>query len=273
MGLDLIGYKPWSGKRTEHNRRFLVIADSIVKQKLSSRWLLGLLILGTFLVHIIPIILNSLRPHEVLESSVMIDYMEGGLFYIFDIILVSLVCSDLIAEDIRSNSIVLYLSRALPPERYLIGKWLGAMSVICLFTLVPPLAMSVAITATQTGPDYVASLAVIGQTFLAGLWTALFLVPIGLMISALTNKKTYAGVGTFMFFFVLSIVAAILSQMSNDWTLLSPQNVLNDTYHVLFGLTLPGDVNLVLLGVMALVLTVPPIIPVYYRILRKGVGK
>jgi ABC-type transport system involved in multi-copper enzyme maturation permease subunit len=273
MGLDLIGYKPWRGKRTEHNRRFLVIADSIVKQKLSSRWLIILLILGTFLVHIIPIILNSLRPHEVLGSSVMVEYMEGGLFYIFDIILVSLVCSDLIADDIRSNSIVLYLSRALPPERYLIGKWLGAMSVICLFTLIPPLTMSVAITATQTGPDYMASVAIIGQTFLAGLWTALFLVPIGLMISALTNKKTYAAVGTFMFFFVLSIMASILSQMSNDWTLLSPENVLNDTYHILFGLTLPGNVNLVLLGVMVLALTVPPIAPVYYTIKRKGVGK
>ena len=273
MGIDLIDYKPWNGKRTEHNRRFLVIADSIVKQKLSSKWLIGLLIMGTFLVHVIPIIFNSLRPHDVLEATFMVDYMQGGLFFIFDIILVSLVCSDLIADDIGSNSIVLYLSRALRPERYLIGKWLGAMSIICLFTLVPPLVLSIAITATQSGPDYVASAAVIGQTFLAGLWTALFLVPIGLMMSSLTNKRTYAGVGTFMFFFVLMTVSLILGQMSNDWTLLSPQNVLNDTYHVLFGLTLPGNVSLVLLGIMVFVLTVPPIALVYYRIMRKGVGK
>jgi ABC-type transport system involved in multi-copper enzyme maturation permease subunit len=270
MGIDLIDYKPWSGKRTEHKNRFLVIADSIVKQKLSSKWLIGLLIMGTFLVHVIPIIFNSLRPHDVLLPSFLVDYMQDPLF---DIILVSLVCSDLIADDIRSNSIVLYLSRALRPERYLIGKWLGAISIICLFTLVPPLAFSIAITATQSGPDYVASAVVIGQTFLAGLWTALFLVPIGLMMSSLTNKKTYAGVGTFMFFFVLMIVASILSQMTNDWTLLSPENVLNDTYLVLFGLNLPVGVSSVLLGIMVFVLTVPPIALVYYRIMRKGVGK
>ncbi|MCX6650387.1 MAG: ABC transporter permease subunit [Methanomassiliicoccales archaeon] len=273
MGLDPIGYKPWAGKRTEHNRRFLVIADAILRHKLKGKWFLGMLILGTFLVHILPLIIYSTVPHEDLSATLMRDYLGDGLFFIFEVILVALVCSDLISEDIRSNSIILYLSRALRVDGYLLGKWCGAMVTVCLFTLLPPMAVSIAITATQSGTDYISSLTVVGQTFLAGLWSAAFFVPIGLAISSITRKRTYAGVGTFMFFFVLMIVASIFSGFSADWALLSPQVLLYDYHTVLYGLTLPGDTNVALLGAMAFILTVPPLLLVYLRVLRKGVGK
>ena len=128
----------------------------------------------------------------------MADVFKGTLFYLFTSILVSMVCSDLIAEDVRSRSLTLYMSRALRPENYLVGKALGALAVISIFTLLPPLVMAIAVTATQTGGDYLASLGVLGRTLIASVLATAFLVPLGLMLSSLTTRKTYAAVGTFM---------------------------------------------------------------------------
>ncbi len=249
MGLDPIGYKPWDGERTEHGRRFLVVAESILRHKLKAKWFLALLIIGTFLVHIMPLFIFSLMPHRELEADVMRDYMGNGLYFIFEVILVALVCSDLL------------------------GKWTGAMVTIGLFTLLPPLVVAIAITATQSGSDYLGSMAVIGQTLLAGVWSATLLVPAGLAVSALTRKKTYASVGTFMFFFGLLIVAGIFGSMSQDWNLLDPSAVLYQSHTVIYGLELADGVNRFLLGAMVFLLTVPPMALVYYRIMRKEAGK
>jgi ABC-type transport system involved in multi-copper enzyme maturation permease subunit len=273
MGLDPIGYKPWSGERTEHGRRFLVVAESILRHKLRAKWFLALLVIGTFLVHIMPLFIFSLIPHQGLEAEVMRDYMGDGLYFIFEVILVALVCSDLISEDLRSNSFILYVSRAMGVKGYLLGKWTGAMITIGLFTLLPPLAVAIAITATQSGSDYLGSLAVIGQTLLAGAWSAAMLVPAGLAVSSLTRKKTYASVGTFMFFFGMMVVAGIFSGLSQDWSMLNPSEVLYQSHTVLYGLELSESVNRYLLGAMAFLLTVPPMALVYYRIMRKEVGK
>ena len=273
MGLDPIGYKPWSGERTEHGRRFLVVAESILRHKLKAKWFLALLVIGTFLVHIMPLFIFSLIPHQGLEAEVMRNYMGDGLYFIFEVILVALVCSDLISEDLRSNSFILYVSRAMGVRGYLLGKWTGAMITIGLFTLLPPLAVAIAITATQSGSDYLGSLAVIGQTLLAGAWSAAMLVPAGLAVSSLTRKKTYASVGTFMFFFGMMVVAGIFSGLSQDWSMLNPSEVLYQSHTVLYGLELSESVNRYLLGAMAFLLTVPPMALVYYRIMRKEVGK
>jgi len=273
MGLDPIGYKPWSGQRTEHGRRFLVVAESIVRHKLKNKWFLAVLILGTFLVHVTPLIFNSLMPHKELEASVMRDYMGNGLYFIFEMILVAMVCSDLISEDSRSNSFILYVSRAMGVKGYLLGKWTGAMVTIGLFTLLLPLVVAIAVTATQSGSDYLGSLAVIGQTVIAGVWSTALMVPAGLAMSSLTKKKTYAAVGTFMFFFGMMIVSGIFSDISRDWFLLDPSQVLYQTHTVIYGLELDDIVNRYLLAAMAFLLTVPPVALVYYRIMRMEAGK
>jgi ABC-type transport system involved in multi-copper enzyme maturation permease subunit len=273
MGLDPIGYKPWNGQRTEHGRRFLVVAESILRHKLRAKWFLAMLIIGTFLVHVMPLFILSMMPHKELEAEVMRDQMGGGLYFIFEVILVALVCSDLISEDMRSNSFILYVSRAMGVKGYLLGKWTGAMVTIGLFTLLPPLVLAIAVTATQSGSDYLGSLAVIGQTLIAGVWSAALLIPVGLAVSSLTRKRTYASVGTFMFFFGMMLVSGIFTGLSQDWSLLDPSQVLYQSHTVIYGLELSDSVNKALLGAMAFLLTVPPMALVYYRIMRKETGK
>jgi ABC-type transport system involved in multi-copper enzyme maturation permease subunit len=273
MGLDPIRYKPWNGQRTEHARRFWVISDNVLKQKLRSKWLIGLIILGMVLVFVFPIILLSMAPHDSLTAEMMLEVLQNDVLIIFVIIIVSIVCADLISEDLRGNSLVLYLYRALRPERYLLGKTLGALLVIAIFTLIPSLVLAVAATATQSGPDYAASAEVIGRTLIAGLLTTVFFVPIGIMISSFTTKRTYAAVGIFMFFFTLTIVSGIFADTNINWNLLGPGNVLYYAYDVIYGIDLPEGLSSIGLALILVIIMVPPSFITYYRIVRKGVGK
>jgi ABC-type transport system involved in multi-copper enzyme maturation permease subunit len=273
MGLDPIGYRPWKGERSEHDRRFLVIADQVVRQKLSSLWLLAVLVLGSMLVHMFSIILLSITPHVSLTEGAMADAFKGTLFYLFTLILVTMVCSDLIAEDVRSRSLTLYMSRALRPENYLAGKALGALAIISIFTLIPLLVMGIADTGTQTGGDYLSSLGVIGRTLIAGILATAFLVPLGLMLSSLTSRKTYAAVGTFMVVIVLQVIAGIFERFDPNWALLGPENVLFYCYDAIFEQAMPAGINTLLLFVVLLMIIVPPSFLVYDRVRRKGVGK
>ena len=251
----------------------MVIADQVVREKLSSLWLLAVLVLGTMLVPMFSIILMCITPHVSLTEGAMADVFKGTLFYIFTLILVSMVCSDLIAEDMRSRSLTLYMSRALRPENYLAGKALGALTVVSIFTLIPPLIMGIAVTGTQSGGDYLASLGVLGRTLLASVLATAFLVPLGLMLSSLTTRKTYAAVGTFMLVVVLQVIAGIFERFDANWALLGPENVLFYCYDVIFEQALPAGINTLLLSGALLVMLVPLSILVFDRIKRKGVGR
>jgi len=273
MGLNPIEYRPWQGQRSQHSRRFLVIAQSILRHNLKSKWFLAVLIVGTFLAFALNIIFISITPHESLTPELMASQMQNAIFYIFMVILVSMVCSDLLAEDMRSSSLVLYLSRALKPEGYLLGKLTGAFVTLAIFGLFPPIILAVAVTATQSGPDYLASAEVILETVVAGTWATFFLIPIGLMLSSITSRRTYAAVGTFMVFFVLGIISGIFVQFDSDWQLLDPGSVLAMSMDVIFGLGLPVGVETWLFGAAVFAFTIPPLALVYWRIVRKGVGK
>lgn len=273
MGLNPIEYRPWKGQRSEHGRRPLVIAGKVVQMKLRSMWLVGLLILGAFLTSGLSLLFMSITPHQSLTPEAMAGQMQGSLFFIFTIILVAMTCGDLLAEDLRSSSLVLYLSRAIRTSGYLLGKVLGAAIVIAIFTLILPLAVACAVTATQSGSDYSGSLEVIGRTVVAGVWTTVLLMPIGMLFSCLTSKKTYAAIGAFMTFFVLMIVGEFLSRFDANWAILGPQSLLSHSMEVIYGLDLTGGVDGWLMALVSLALIVPPALITYLRVRKVEVGR
>jgi ABC-type transport system involved in multi-copper enzyme maturation permease subunit len=273
MGLNPIEYRPWKGQRSEHRRRPLVIAEKVVRQKMRSMWLVGLLILGAFLVHGFSLIFLSIIPHQALTPEAMAMQMRSPMFYIFAIILVAMTCGDLVAEDLRGNSLVLYLSRALRTHGYLLGKALGAAIVIGIFTLLLPVVMALAVTATQSGGDYLSSLAVVGRTILAGIWAIVLLMPVGIVFSCLTDRKTYAAIGAFMTFFVLEIMGSFLSQFDADWALLGPQSLLSHSFEVIYGLDISGGVESWLMALMSIALITIPAAIAYLMVCRVEVGR
>ncbi|MDD1756555.1 MAG: ABC transporter permease [Methanomassiliicoccales archaeon] len=273
MGLNPVEYRPWNGQRNRQARRFLVVAESIFHHDLRSKWFLAVLIIGTFLAFALNIYLVSSSPHESLTPELMAGQMQNALFYIFLVILVSIVCSDLLSEDLRSNSFVLYFSRALKPEGYLLGKLTGAFITLAIFGLFPSLILAMAVTATQSGSDYLASAEVMLETVVAGLWVTFFFIPIALLISSLTARRTYAAVGTFMVLFVPGIISGLFVQFDHNWRLLDPSSVLAMSMDVIYGLGLPAEVDAWLFYAAIFAFIIPPLTLVYWRIQRKGVGK
>lgn len=280
MGINRIKYRPWNGEKSSHFRRVYAISRKIFLQKLKSKGILAILIIGMILVHVLPILFGALTAHEELTAEMMVGdsgfmggYLKNGLSIIFILLLVSVVCSDLIAQDLKDRSFVLYFSRPIKTLDYLIGKMGGAIGVTSILTFVPIIVFCLVMIGTQTGDDYGSSLSVLGKTIIAGVLTTVFFVSYGVMLSSLTTKKTYAGVGIFMSFFVLTIIGEIFTNFDQNWSLVSPSNLLFYSYDLIYGFDLPSDINSNIFGVFLFCILFLPLFVAFVQVYRKETGK
>jgi len=280
MGINRIKYNPWNGEKSSHLRRVYTICRKIFLQKLKSKGILAILIIGMILVHALPILFGAMMEHEELTADMMVGnngfmggYLKSGLSIIFILLLVSVVCSDLIAQDLKDKSFVLYFSRPIKTLDYQVGKMGGALGITSLFTFFPLMVFCLVMIGTQTGDDYGSSLSILGKTVIAGILTTVFFIPYGVMISSLTKKKTYAGVGIFMSFFVLMIIGGIFSSFNQNWSLVDPTNLLFYSYDIIFGYDLPSDVNSSIFGVLLCCILFLPLLVAFFQVYRKEVGK
>jgi ABC-type transport system involved in multi-copper enzyme maturation permease subunit len=276
-GINPIGYRPWTGERTRHLYRLYVISRSIFTEKIRSKGVLVLLFIGIILVHALPLIFMSLVPHEGLTSDDMIDgensVFGGGLFLILSLLLAAVVSSDLISRDLSDNSFVLYFSRPIRPLDYLVGKLAGGFAVMSIFCLVPVIIFGVAIIATQSGSEYLESLGVLGLAAVAGVFTSIFFLGFGTMLSSVTKGRAYAGVGTFVAFFILSLISEMFSNIDVNWRLANPFNLLPYTYGMIFGRGLPEELNPGIYWAVLISILILPLLIAYWRIYVKAIGK
>jgi ABC-type transport system involved in multi-copper enzyme maturation permease subunit len=276
-GITPIGYRPWAGERTRHLNRVLVISRSILSEKIRTKGVLILLFIGVILVHAFPLIFKVLIPHEGLTVDDMIggqsSIFGGGLFVVLTMLLAAVVSSDLISRDLSDNSFVLYFSRPIRPLDYLAGKMGGGFAIMSIFCVLPVIAFGVATIATQSGSEYLDSFAVLGQAIVAGMLASIFFLGYGMMLSSITRSRAYAGVGTFVSFFVLSLISGIFSNIDVNWRLVGPANLLQYGYSVIFGTGLPEEVNPTLFWIVLLSILIIPLLIAYWRIHLKAAGK
>ncbi len=273
MGISPIQYRPWKGERSAQNLRVYVILKSVFRHGLRSAGVKILLILGFFLVFAFQLLFVATSPHDRLEADEMNSNLNGVTLAIFAMLLAAVVTSDLISEDLSSSSFVLYFSRALKARDYLAGKAGGALLVMSLLCAIPPMLIAVVATVTQSGDDYWHSVTVIGRTALAGTLATVFFVPYGLMMSSFTRKRSYAAVGTFMSFFVLTIIAEVFVEFAPEWRVISPIESLAFAFDWIFGQTLPVYMDKGVLAAFLALFIVLPAIVVYFKITRQAVGK
>ena len=200
-------------------------------------------------------------------------YLENGLMIIFAMLIAAIICSDIIADDLADSSFVLFFSRPTRTIDYLIGKFIGLSWVMGLFTFIPPILYVIVMMGTQTGDDYTGGLKILGKTVVMGIFTAIYFLPYGLLISSLTKRKAYAGVGIFMSFFVLVIISGIFSTFDSAWNIISPFNMITYTYHLIYGRSLPSGIEGSQLAAAILAITIIPMVIVYIRLHRMGAGK
>ncbi len=282
LGIEPIQYTPWDGKRTPIFNRIVLIADKVFKKNIKAKGVLALLIIGSILVHVFPILTTAIIPFEKLTAEMMVKsaemamdvpYMMNPFFALFSILLAAVVTSDLISSDLQDNSFILYFSRPIKPAIYLTSKLLGSASVLAVYCLMMPLIFCLVVIATQTGSDYLSSLKVMGMTFVAGLFITFFFSTMGLMMSSVTKRKAYAGVGTFMAFFAPMIISEFFAHFNENWKLLSPVNILHYTFLRIYGYSIPGSIEVnyyyaALFGYLIL-----PLLFTYYILQRRAMGK
>lgn len=280
MGINRIKYRPWNGEKSSHFHRVYAISRKIFLQKLKSKGILLILIIGIILVHVLPILFGALIAHEELtaermvgDSGFMGGYLKNGLLIIFALLLVSVVCSDLISQDLKDKSFVLYFSRPIKTLDYLTGKIGGALCITSIFTFIPFIVYCLVIIGTQTGDDYSGSLNVLGSTIVVGILTTVFFISYGVMISSLTKKKAYAGVGIFMSFFILTTIGSIFVTFDQNWSLVSPTNLLFYSYDMIYGFDLPSTLNSNIFGILVVCILFLPLVVAYIQVYKKEVGK
>ncbi len=273
MGINPIEYRPWNGDRTAQNTRVYAILRSTFKHRLRAVSVMALLIIAFVLIYAFQFLAVPMSPHDRLEEKQMSMDFNGGTLAIFAMLLAAVVTSDLIAEDLAGSSFVLYFARAVKTRDYLIGKGGGALLVMAMLCAIPPILLAIVSIATQSGGDYLHSLGVLGRTVLAGALATVFYVPYGMMMSSLTKRKSYAAVGTFMSFFVLTIIAEAFSGFDPAWKVVSPLESLSYAFNSIFAQPIPDYIDGGVLATILAAFIIVPTVVLYVRIDRKAVGK
>ncbi len=273
MGINPIEYRPWKGERTALNLRVYVILRSVFRHAIKSVGVKVLLILAFLIVYAFQFAVTILMGNDTLTARDMSgDFNAMGLA-LFAMLLTAVITSDLISEDLSNRSFVLYFSRAIKTTDYLVGKAGGAVMVMGLLCFLPPILLAVAAILTQSGGDYWSSIKVLGRTVVAGAFATLFFVPYGLMMSSLTRRRSYAAVGTFMSFFVLTIISGAFSEFHDGWRVISPAESVSFAVDWIYGLDLPSYVNGAALLAFIVSFTVVPSLILYLVVHRQAVGR
>jgi len=274
-----IKYKEWSGGKTRYLTRLSAMIIRVIYSSFTSKGIVAIFVTGIVLVHAFPGVVLVMTPHPRLSAWMLIreslfgwTYLTSGIFAIFTFLLVSGVTSNLISEDLRNRSFVVYFSRPIGITEYLIAKFSGAFSVMSFFCLLPPVVISLMIMATQTSPYYGEGLRVLLMTVVAGIFASMFFIPYGIMLSSLTKRRLYAGIGTFMTLSSLTIVGEFFSTFSPPWKLVNPMNVLHYSFEVIYGYGLPLDIDSRLYVITLFLYTVPPVIITIVRVNNEGEG-
>ena len=224
--------------------RFWPITREALRLVLSRRALLGLLLLGwgQFFVRVIHVYVVTRFPEagRVLPIDGRMFGQFLGIQTVFTLLISIFGGAGLIANDLRTGAILVYLSRPLTRRDYVAGK-LGVLLFLNLsVTLVPALLLY--LIALALAPEQFAtwSLAWIGPAVVVHSFVlSLVISLLALAVSALSRSARVAGLAFFGLIFGLEIVRGVLRAVYDrpEATLVSIQGDLQSVGNTLFGIT------------------------------------
>jgi hypothetical protein len=227
-------YQPWEGKLTPHPFRVLAILH-VGTLNLFRRHLTGMIVLGGLVVLLtagptffIPLGGVPLDPGEMtltffsVESQAPIPYGSAPLAFL---LLLPLVCSGLVASDVKHNALLMYFSKSLWRTDYVAGKLAIATVALGGFVFLAPLLAAMFALFTCQPP---AGGLPVGYTIRLVL-ACLCLVPLALLptaslvlaVSSCTRRTFLAGLGWVAFYVIDFFVSHILWWFAKlDWAYL-----------------------------------------------------
>jgi ABC-2 type transport system permease protein len=257
-------YRRYEARAPLRQVRFWPITREALRLVLLKRAFLGLLALSglPFVVRVIQVYIVTRFP----EAGRLLP-VDGRLFgqfldtqVIFTLLLTIFGGAGLVANDLRTGAIVMYLSRPLTRRDYVLGK-LGVTLLLNLaVTLAPCLllyAVSLALAPEQFAKWELAWIApaVVVQALTISLMVSL----LGLAVSALTRSARVSGLAFFALIVGLDLVRQVLDHGFGrpEATLLSVQDNLRNLGRALFGLTdrasaVPWPASALVLALLAL---------------------
>ncbi len=139
----------------------------------------------------------------------------GGMRYerfLWLVLFMAISGAALISDDIKNNSIALYLSRPLSWVDYIIGKSAGLFIALLPISLLPAVLLyitGIAFSNRDVG-EVLDTLWLLGAIILSYIITLFLMVSVSVALSSVSRKWIYAGVGTFSLFLFSSIISSIL---------------------------------------------------------------
>jgi ABC-2 type transport system permease protein len=209
------GYRRYEAREPLHQIRFWPITREALRMILSKRAFLGLLAVSflPFVVRVIQVYVVTKFPEAgrvlPVDGTLFGDFLNQQIG--FTILLSIFGASGLIANDLRTGAILVYLSRPLTRRDYVLGKLGVPLSLNLAVTLVPGLALYA--VALGLAPDQFLKweLAWIGPAVAAhAVIISLFVSLLALAVSALSRSARVAGLALFGLIFGLEMVRVIV---------------------------------------------------------------
>lgn len=268
MPIHSNGYRPYLGARQPHERVWLVITTAGVRAVFANRRLLGLLVVAwiPFVVRTGQIYASTSFPQTPfleISAKTFHDFLQQQSPFVFFITV--WVGSGLVANDLRSNALQIYLSKPVTRAEYVAGKLGVLMCFLLLVTWVPAMLLLVVQTALAGNLRFLAAnMFVIPAITIASFVLVLAASLTILALSSFSKSArfvaiTYAGL-VFFSEAVFNVVRVTTRSTTMSW--LSPSASVNQVADAVFRLRpsfeTPVAVSLaviaVLIGLSVLVL-------------------
>ena len=168
---------------------------------------------------VIVLFLGAFLPGQARDLSFFFVPASNGAILFFVTLMASVVGSALIADDLNSMALTLYLSRPITHADYLIAKAAILAPLISMIAVLP-LVLTPFVAALLGRFSWTIASEAIGLSVLLGILFTAFYTSVTLFLSSLTTRKSYAAAGVFAITFGLTIPADILSSSIGNSALL-----------------------------------------------------
>ncbi|HUI38714.1 MAG TPA: ABC transporter permease subunit [Thermoplasmata archaeon] len=203
--------------------RLLAIVAQGVKERLRALnlVLLSLTYVVVLLLIVVPFYLSSLASGFFGGITLSLFYTPfgAGVWSFFIILLASSVGAGIIAGDVATRSITMYLSRPISRLDYLLAKAAAVGIWLTLATILPG-CVGAGIVLALGYVSLPLALEAIGGFLAAGILTVAAFTALSVLLSAISSKAVYAGAGIFGVLLGSEVIAAVVQAISNNPTAL-----------------------------------------------------
>src|SRR2546426_3906542 len=183
-----------TGLRREFKRPATIVATAVG---------VGLVLVSSI---VIVLFLGAFLPGQARDLSFFFVPASNGAILFFVTLIASVVGSGLIADDLNSMALTLYLSRPITQADYLIAK-AAILTPLITMIAVLPLVLTPLVAALLGLFSWAIALEAMGISVLIGFLFTAFYTAVTLFLSSLTRRKSYAAAGVFPVTFGLTIPA------------------------------------------------------------------